>query len=95
MRHAGNNDAIDVGEDFDRATHRIPAAHSILREDCAGFLVRRNRSLCDVFAIIRNPVRDLVKMRAELFRRNIAEILHAQLSFLAKRRISQASSASQ
>ena len=75
MGHARNDDAIDLVENFFEWRGRFRRRSIQLRQNRARFRVRRNAPLGNLFPIISDPIRELVQLIAENFRRNIAKIV--------------------
>ena len=75
MHHAGNNQPIDVAENFLERLAVFGRLRRKLRTNCAGLLVRRDAQRFDVFAKIRNPVCKLMQLFAEFLRRGVTERL--------------------
>lgn len=75
VHHPGNNDAIDIIENFLERFPFIGSALRNLRANGARFVIRRNSQLFDVFAEIRNPICDFMQLSAKFLGRRIAELL--------------------
>ena len=73
MRNSGNNDALDVGENFLERNCAFRRNRIQLREDCSRLGVRRDGARRDLLAVICNPIGYLMKMLAKNIRRDIAE----------------------
>ena len=85
MHHARNDDVIHVAKNFLERLSFLGGAIRQLGADRAGLIVRRHSQSFDVFAKIRNPVREFMQLFAEFLRWRVTErlllpILHVFLS---------------
>ena len=84
MHHSRNDDVIDVAENFLEWLAFFGCALGELLANSAGLVVRRNAQSFDVFAEIRNPVREFMQLFAEFLRRRVTEaIVDLSSSFVA------------
>jgi hypothetical protein len=75
VHHARDDDVIDVAENSLERFAFLWCAFGELRANSAGFVVRRNAQSFDVFAKIRNPIREFMQLFAEFLRRRVTERL--------------------
>ena len=73
VHHARDNDVIDVAENSLKRLPFLWRAPWELLANSAGFVVRRNAQLLDVFAKIRNLVREFMQLFTEFRRWGITE----------------------
>ena len=81
VHHARNDDVIDVAENCLKRLAFFGRALGKLLANSAGLVVRRNAQLFDMFAKIRNPVREFMQLFAEFLRRRVTERLLISSSF--------------
>src|SRR3954451_13222107 len=74
MRDTRQHDPVDVGDNFVQRLALFRRLGGQLRSDRAGLRLRRNAIARDIFAVIGNPIRDLVQMFAKLCRGDITEL---------------------
>ena len=78
VHHAGNDQAIDIAENFvERLAffgrlRRKPRPNRARSRDCG---IRRNGQRLDIFAKIRDPIRKLMQLFAEFLRRRVTKRL--------------------
>src|SRR5439155_804496 len=78
VHHAGNDQAIDVAENFLERLAVFGRLRRKLRTNCAGSRhcgIRRDAQRLDIFAKIRDPVCELMQLFAEFLRRSVTERL--------------------
>ena len=74
MHHSGNDDAIDVGENFFERLGIFGRLGRQRAADGARFIVRPDGQLPKSFAKIGDPVGELIKLLSKNFRRRVAEL---------------------
>jgi len=75
MSNARNNYAVNVSENFFERRTNLRGIAVQLRKNFSRLHIARNRAFANLFAIIRNPIRQLVQLLTEFRDRNIAEFL--------------------
>ena len=73
VHHARDDDVIDVAENSLERFAFLWCALGELLANSAGLVVRRNAQSFDVFAKIRNPVREFMQLFTEFVRRRVTE----------------------
>ena len=74
MHHSGNDQPIDIAQNFVERVTLLGRLRRNIGENRARLMVRRHAQRIDILSKIRNPIRERVQLPAKFFRRRVAQV---------------------